>query len=207
MRMPATLLAALMPLAFAVTFTTAFALAGAPGEACAQEPEAPPPAGPFERDGFGVEFTGVLLGEAWNLNERREWLVDGTAGVWWTFTPRATLVVEFHATRVFQSGARDAYVNGLAPMLRWKFAERGAWRFFTETGAGISWSDTAVPPRGTRFNYLLIAGAGLTRRLGPQTHALLGARLIHVSNASLAGASRNPDIEAIGGFAGLAIGF
>jgi hypothetical protein len=195
-------------------------LASLPAEVAGQEPgstaaavvhtgadSGPPTIDPFEAGALGIAFKLGLLGEAWNVNRNRESLVDGDAAVWWCFADRAMLSVEFHAMRVFQHPERAAFVNGLTPVLRWQLLDRPAWLLFLEGGPGISWSDTVVPPRGTRFNYLLVGGGGLMRRLGPQVHALLGARLLHISNNGREGRDRNPDIEAIGGYAGISVGF
>jgi hypothetical protein len=162
---------------------------------------------PFDRGVLGVEFNGAVFREAWNFNEATEWLVDGGAAVWWTYLDGAMLVVEFHATRVFQRSSRDGFVNSLNPVLRWRVVGRPSWQLFADVGSGISWSDTVVPPRGTRFNYVALAGAGLMRRLGRQTHAVASFRWVHLSNAGREGRSRNPDIEALGGFAGVVVAF
>ena len=159
----------------------------------------------FGRGGLGIEFAGGVFTEAWNLNDRKEWLADGTASVWWAFAQGWMLVTEFHATRVFQSPSRAAFVQGVTPLVRWRVIEPAAWSLFVDLGPGISWSDTAVPPRGTRFNYLLLAGAGLSRPLGRQSHAIVGFRWLHVSNNGREGRVRNPDIEAIGAYAGISL--
>jgi hypothetical protein len=162
---------------------------------------------PFTRGTLGLEFGGMLIAEAWNLNGPREWLAAGTAAVSWSFVNRAALLVEFEAVRVFQRTPRTAHVQGMATLVRWQVRSRDPWRLFVELGPGISWSDTTVPPRGTRFNYLILAGGGLLRRVGSQVHAVAGARWWHLSNNSREGRSRNPDIEGVGGYAGLAIAF
>jgi hypothetical protein len=119
---------------------------------------------PFTRGTLGLEFGGMLVTEAWNLNGPREWLAAGTAAVSWSFVNRAALLVEFEAVRVFQRTPRTAHVQGMATLVRWQVRSRDPWRLFVELGPGISWSDTTVPPRGTRFNYLILAGGGLLRR-------------------------------------------
>jgi Lipid A 3-O-deacylase (PagL) len=161
----------------------------------------------FGEGAIGVEFGGAGMGELWNLNDRREWLADASAAVWWNFTRRASLVVEFHATRIWQTPSRDAFVNGFLPALRWRLIERPSAYVFVEAGPGISWSDTRTPPRGTQFNYLIEGSVGWTRRLGPRTQFVTSARLLHISNKGREGREHNPDIEAIGGYAGLAIAF
>lgn len=162
---------------------------------------------PFERGALGVEFTLGWLGEAWNLNDRREWLLDGTAAVWWSFTDRLMLVNELHMARVSQATPRPGFVQGFSPQLRWAVLASERWALFVQLGPGLSWSDTAVPPRGTRFNYLLLAGSGVSHRLTRQCHAIGAFRWLHISNNGREGRGRNPDIEALGGYGGLAVTF
>jgi len=179
--------------------------APAPHAVAAAAPDVP--AHPFDRGALGVEFTLGWLGEAWNLNDGREWLLDGTAAVWWSFADRLMLVTAFHAARVSQGTPRPAFVNGFSPQLRYALRRSERWTLFVELGPGISWSDTTVPPRGTRFNYLLLAGSGVSRRLTRQCHALAAFRWLHISNNGREGRGRNPDIEALGGYGGLAVVF
>jgi hypothetical protein len=198
-----------MPSAFWVVVAIAVLV---PGVAHAGQEKAP---SPLQQGTLGIEFTGGAFIEAWNLNDGRESLVDGSAAAWWTIIDNLTLMFEFHATRVFQDSSRAAFVNGFTPVVRWH-AWRGArqaqdglpaWSAFVEVGPGISWSDTQVPPRGTEFNYLLLAGGGAMARLGRQTNLLAGFRWLHLSNNSLEGRGRNPDIEALGGYAGVSVAF
>lgn len=161
----------------------------------------------FEKGSLGVEFGGALMIEAWNLNDRREWLADGSAAVFWSFSRRATLLVEFHATRVEQVSSRNAFVNGLVPQVRWRLFDIPGGTLFGELGPGISWSDTRTPPRGTTFNYLIQGTIGVARRLGDRSHFVTGFRWLHISNASREGRGRNPDIEALGAYGGLSLAF
>jgi hypothetical protein len=162
---------------------------------------------PFGRNSVGVEFAATTLVEAWNLNERREWLAGGSAAIWWAFRDSAELVVEVQATRVYQSAPRNGFVQALAPLLRWHLHRAEPWTVFAELGPGISWSDTRVPPRGTRFNYLALGGVGITHRLGTHTQAIAGFRWLHLSNAGREGRASNPDIEAFGPYAGVRLSF
>lgn len=190
--------------ALALALTVAPALAGAgqtPGTAPARA------IGPFAAGTIGLELGAGGLGELWHLNGSREWLAGGSAGVWWSFRDGRALIVRFHATEVFQREPRHAFVNGFVPTLRWRLAELPHLDVFAELGLGVTWSDTRVPPRGTRFNYLAETAFGLMRRVGRQTHAVVGLRLLHLSNNDREGPGRNPDIEAIGGYVALAVGF
>jgi hypothetical protein len=165
------------------------------------------PRGMFEKGSLGVEFGGALMIEAWNLNDRQEWLADGSAAVFWSFTRRATLLVEFHATRVEQVSSRNAFVNGLVPLVRFRMFDVPGGTLYAEVGPGISWSDTRTPPRGTQFNYLVQGTVGIAHRLGSRSHFVTGFRWLHLSNASREGRSRNPDIEALGAYGGLSLAF
>jgi hypothetical protein len=184
-----------------------------PGVALADQVERWP--SPLEGGTIGLEIAGGLFIEAWNLNDRRESLVEGSAGVWWCMIDRLTVQFEFHAMRVFQDPNRAAFINGFTPVVRWHFfaspqqppSSASQWSVFVEVGPGISWSDTRVPPRGTEFNYLALAGGGLMGRLGRQTHMVTGFRWLHISNNGLEGRARNPDIEAFGGYAGISVAF
>lgn len=162
---------------------------------------------PFVKRTIGVEFAAAGLGELWHLNGSREWLAGATAAIWWAIADGRTLVVRFHATEVFQREPRNAFVNALVPSLRWRIVDGTRVDLFGEAGLGVSWSDTRVPPRGTRFNYLGHVGVGMARRLSSQITAIAAAQLLHLSNANLEGTSRNPDIEALGGYVGIAVGF
>lgn len=163
--------------------------------------------GPFASNTIGVEFAATGLGELWSLNGSREWLAGGSLAAWWAFADGHALVVQFQATQVFQPEPRHAFVNGIVPSLRWRLVEGLRLDVFAELGAGVSWSDTRVPPRGTQFNYLAQAGVGFVRRVGRQTHAITGIKLLHLSNGNREGIARNPDIEAIGAYVALAVGF
>ncbi len=167
----------------------------------------PPVAGPFTKGVIGVELGGALLAEAWNFNRNFEWIADGTFAVSWAFAEGTSLVVEFHAAGIAQERPRTAFLNGIMPVMRFRVLKRGDTSMFIDLGAGVSWSDTVVPPRGTRFNYLIVTSLGFTHQLTRQVHAVASARLLHLSNASLMGRNRNPDIEAIGGYFGLFLGF
>jgi hypothetical protein len=101
----------------------------------------------------------------------------------------------------------DAYLLGVNFGVRSRMVRRGRVSVFVEFQVGISEADTITPPRGTRFNYLALGGAGATLRVSPAVHLIGSIRWIHVSNGGRAGRSRNPDIEAVGPQLGLLIAF
>ena len=166
------------------------------------------PARPFERGTVGIELGVGPFVETWDLNANgRERLVDGTVSLWWAFTRRATLVVEFHATRVFQDTVRHAFVTGLVPVVRVRALDRGAWQLFGEIGVGPSWSDATVPAGGTRFNYVGLAGLGASHPVARRVDMTAGFRWLHLSNNGREGHDHNPDIQALGGYAAVTVAF
>jgi hypothetical protein len=182
-------------------------LSAAPPARGQEAAEGPRPAS-FERGAVGIELGIGSYVESWNLNDNgREWLLDGAFAIWWAPVNRATLLVEFHATRVFQASLRHAFATGLVPVLRLQVLDRRAWDLFAEVGLGRSWSDTAVPAGGTRSNYLALAGLGVSRRIARDTSAAVGFRWTHLSNNGREGHDRNPDIQGLGGFGAVTVAF
>jgi hypothetical protein len=175
--------------------------------ACAAQAAAATDRGPFHGGTLGVQFAGMVGTEAWNLNGSHEWVADGAFSVWWSFKDGMSLVAELHAMPVHQATPRTAFITAFSPMVRFRLLQRGETSLFIDGGAGVAWSDTTVPPRGTRFNFLIIASLGVTRQLTRQTAVVASLRVVHVSNANRAGPDRNPDIEAVGGYFGVCVGF
>lgn len=156
---------------------------------------------------IGVEITGTYQTEAWNLNGSRERLAGGGVGVWWEFHERLAVLVDLRLIRVFQVTARDAYVLGVMPLLRWQVHDATPWTAFVELGPGVSWSSTEVPLQGTRFNYLALLGAGVTRRVGGSAEVIAGLRWLHISNGGREGGTRNPDLQMLGPYAGVRLAY
>jgi hypothetical protein len=154
-----------------------------------------------------LELSGLYFVEAWDLNGRpRDFLEGGTAAVSLPVRDGWGVVIELLGMRVAQRPP-SAFVSGLSGLLRKRLAERDRTTFFVEGGVGASYATVEVPERGTRFNYLLQAGGGVTHRLGRRASVLLDLRLFHLSNNSLNGRDHNPDIEALGGHAGILVWF
>ena len=101
----------------------------------------------------------------------------------------------------------DSRVLGISSGLRTRVYRRGRTSAFLQFDLGISDAAVAVPPGGTRFNYLAIGGGGLTVQINRRLHAIAALEVTHISNAGIAGPDRNPDIEAIGPSIGVTIGF
>jgi hypothetical protein len=149
---------------------------------------------------------GQSFVEAWNYNTSREELHGGAVGLAYGVRERLQISLEWPVLYVLQ---RSASVPALAMTagVRWQVAGPPGAPLFVETAVGAARADVPTPPGGTRVNYLLVAGAGVMRRAGRLGHLHAGLRWLHVSNNSLAGRDRNPDIQAIGVHAGLLLPF
>jgi hypothetical protein len=161
---------------------------------------------PFQKGVVGIEGSVAPLVEIWNLNGHREPMIEMNASFWGAVTDRFSLGFEFRHAFVIQH-TPGAFVQGISPLFRWRFADTPAWDWFVEAGPGASWSDLDTPPRGTRFNYLFQAGAGAMRRMARNQHLVLAYRFLHLSNNHREGRHRNPDLEMMGLYAGWTFSF
>jgi hypothetical protein len=151
--------------------------------------------------------TGVIGAlEAWNYNGSHEELYGLSEGV--TYGVKNGLVLCANQRFIYVSQrAEDAVVLALTIGVRGRVYRRGRVSAFLQGEVGISHTAIATPPRGTRFNYLAIGGGGAMVQVRPRIHVVSALNLIHISNASLKGPGRNPDIEAIGPSLGLLFRF
>ena len=173
----------------------------------ARAQDAPPPSSdPFIRGAWHFETAALAALEAWNYNISHEELYGLDQGV--SYGLRDGLALRMQQRLVYVSQrAQDAVVLGLTIGVRTRVLARGRWSAFVQGDVGISHTALATPPRGTRFNYLAIGGGGAMVRVHRRVHVVSALQLVHVSNNGIKGASRNPDIEAIGPSIGLLIRF
>jgi hypothetical protein len=183
-----------------------FVLLVTPCSALAQAPGPPVAPDPFADRGWHLELAWHSALETWNYNTSHESMHGLSAGL--TYGLRSGLVLTARAPLYYvdQRGV-DAMLFGVTAGVRGRVLRRGRVSVFLEADVGISESDTVTPPRGTRFNYLVLGGGGATVRLRHALHLLASMRWAHVSNGGLAGRDRNPDIEAVGPQVGVLIGF
>ena len=135
--------------------------------------------------------------ETWNYNVSHENMIAATVGVSYGLRRNLALIISAPLYYVEQRGP-DAWLLGATSGVRWRALTRRRFGVFVEVEIGASRAEMATPPRGTRFNYLVLGAAGITTRVARGTHLLTGIKWIHVSNKGLAGRDRNPDIEAVG---------
>lgn len=141
--------------------------------------------------------------EAWNYNTSHEELLGLHEGI--TYGVRDGLLLTA-TQRIYYVSQRsnDSWLLGVTFGFRGRVYHRGRANVYLEGNVGVSDAAIAAPPRGTRFNYLAMGSSGLVISLRPGMAAVCGLQWIHVSNNSLKGPGRNPDIEAVGPVLGLA---
>lgn len=175
-------------------------------DALAQAASSSIPEDSFARGRWRAEFFAQAALEAWNYNPSHEELYGLVQGL--TYGLRDGLMLMARQRLYYISQRRnDSRLLGLTTGLRARVYRRGRTTGFLQFDVGISDAAVALPPGGTRFNYLVIGGGGLMVRINGRLQAVAALEVIHVSNAGLAGHDRNPDIEAIGPSLGLSIGF
>lgn len=160
----------------------------------------------FQSRGWHLELGGHGALETWNYNGSHEEMFGMRAGIAYGLGKGITLIAGWPLYYVSQRGV-DGSLFGTTFGLRGRIYRYRRASPFLEFEVGLSESDTSVPPRGTRFNYLVLGGAGVTIQLRPGVHLLTGLKWIHVSNNGLAGRDRNPDIEAVGPHASVLVRF
>lgn len=161
---------------------------------------------PFADAGWHLEISTDLALETWNYNGNREEMYGVVTGFTYGLRDGLVLTASAPLYYVSQRGV-DAFLLGGTFGVRGRIFRARRSSVFAEFQLGISQADTATPPRGTRFNYLALGGAGVVVPVTRHTHVLAALKWVHVSNASLAGRDRNPDIEAVGPRIGVLIGF
>jgi hypothetical protein len=160
---------------------------------------------PFARHRWHFETSLHAAFEAWNYNVSHEELYGLSEGLTYGLRDGLVLTMDQHFYYVSQR-ANDSWLLGLTAGVRGRVYQRGRSSVYLDGSAGISDAAIAVPPRGTRFNYIATGGGGLLVQVSRRIHGMVGVQWIHVSNNSLKGPGRNPDTEAVGPRLGLVIG-
>jgi hypothetical protein len=159
---------------------------------------------PLVPRGWVVEVAGEVQREAWNYNLSDEDLFGGLVDLWYPVGRHWSIGAGALVRWVHQERVPSTPIAGLTLMARRHF-EHAKLSYFVEVGGGMSYAARFVPQRGTRFNYLAEAGAGVVHPTGRYAHFIASFRFLHVSNNGLAGRDRNPDIEAFGFRVGMSL--
>jgi hypothetical protein len=99
----------------------------------------------------------------------------------------------------------DTWLRGASFGMRARRKAR-ATQLFVDVGGGWAGAGKRVPPTGTRYNYLAVIGGGVEAPWS-RVRVLLSVRWLHVSNGGREGRLANPDIQSLGGFAGVGYAF
>ena len=158
---------------------------------------------PFARHSWQFETSLHAAVEAWNYNTSHEELYGLAEGIAYGLKDGVQVTANQRVYYVSQR-ANDTWLLGVTVGFRGRVYHRGRAHVFLEGDVGISDAAIAAPPRGTRFNYLALGSVGMMIRLRSGVFAVTSIEWVHVSNNSLKGASRNPDIEAVGPVLGVA---
>lgn len=171
--------------------------------------QAVPPSTPedaFQKGRWRAEFVAHAALEAWNYNPSHEELYGLVQGV--SYGLRDGLVLLARQRLMYVSQRRnDSRLLAITTGLRGRIYRRGRMTGFVQFDLGVSDAAVALPPGGTRFNYLAVGGGGVMMQMSRRVQAIAVLEVIHISNAGIAGNDRNPDIEAIGPSLGISIGF
>ena len=160
----------------------------------------------FASNGWNLELSGQFLVEAWDFNHSKESLLGGTIALGYTLWDRWEVNTELSFMRVVHDTGYDVLLPAVSSIIRWRAHRDGRVTTFLEIGPGVSYSTDEVPYGGTRFNFILQAGGGMTYRVVPRVNLIGGLRWFHVSNNGLNGRSKNPDIQALGMYLGWIVG-
>lgn len=161
---------------------------------------------PFAARRWHFEVQAQAAVEAWNYNLSHEELYGVQEGVTYGLRDGLVLVATQRISYVSQR-ANDSWLLGITAGLRGRVYRRGRASVFLEIQVGVSEAAIAAPPRGTRFNYLATGAGGVVVGLRSRASVIASLQWTHVSNNSLKGPNRNPDIEAIGPTIGVLLGF
>ena len=190
-----------------LTILHAFLVLAAAAPAARAQPAPSSAAGdPFAAGRWHFEVDGQAALEAWNYNISHEELYGMGQTLTYGIGDGFVLRMGQRFVYVSQRG-QDGVLLALTIGPRWRIYARGRISAFLQGSVGISYTAIAAPPRGTRFNYLMMGGGGMMLRLNDRAQLFTVLEVIHLSNAGLRGASRNPDIEAIGPSIGLNLRF
>jgi hypothetical protein len=162
---------------------------------------------PFAPGTTTIEAAGAYWLESWNKNLTTEQFVGGHVTLGRSWMPSWQACVEVELLRAGLASHPDAFQVAAGGLVRRRVLQTRAGTGYLEAGLGMSAATAPVPAGGTGVNFLLQGGAGLVRPLGRWSAVVGAVRLWHLSNGGMIrGHSRNPDIQALGGYVGLIVG-
>jgi hypothetical protein len=129
-------------------------------------------------------------------------VASGTIGCGYFVIDNLSLGLEANGYHEHVSG-QNAWGYGISGVLRHHLFRYQQSTLFADASFGPIESTAPIPLGGTNFNFITRTGIGVTRQLDDHLHLMSGIRYVHLSNARLEGAERNPGINGIEGYIGL----
>src|SRR5687767_4279888 len=116
---------------------------------------------PFARRAWNLQLAGHGAIEAWNYNVSHEEMWGIVPGVTYGVGRGVAVTATWPMYYVAQRGS-NVWAVAATIGVRGRLYRRGRLSAFWEFDVGVSKAETYTPPRGTRFNYLALGGAGAT---------------------------------------------
>jgi len=162
-------------------------------------------AGYLTKGSMNFSVLGTFYSEAWGFNGSKENLYGGVVSFGYFFLNKLSLNAEMTFMAVEQYSG-NTFLGGISLVFRWHYFTIERFSLFMDAGFGVSGAgDRVPPPSGTNFNFLIHAGLGTTYKLSKHLCLFGNFRYFHLSNGSVFGTDRNPDIDALGGQLGVMI--
>jgi len=133
---------------------------------------------------------------------QRSQLYSGTVGVGYYFLKNNSLSLEVGGLEGTQPGP-DVWASAYNFLIRTHLINQPGWTAFIDFGPGVMEGDHRLPEGGTDFNFFFKTGVGAEVHLTDKAYLLFGTRYMHISNARIEGAARNPSLNTIQGYMGV----
>lgn len=106
------------------------------------------------------------------------------------------LSLNLEATGYFIKQAKDTGGVGLDIVPRWHFLRGDRWSLYLDGGAGVMYTEGPLRSPGTKFNFALQGGLGMSYNFTERLIPVVGLRWFHISNARIQGEDRNVGFDA-----------
>jgi hypothetical protein len=159
----------------------------------------------FPKGTWTIEATGAYAWEFYPQDHVD--MASGVFGVGYYLRDNFAISLLAPVYWVRQRDSDDAFMYGLNLSLRYHFYQHERFTLFGDLIGGLAQANHNVPPGGSYFNFTLQGGVGATFKIVDHVHLQGGVRIFHLSNAATHGISRNPDLNAVQGYAGFIFSF
>lgn len=155
----------------------------------------------FAKGSQGLTLVG---GQAFPIGNDDEYYTNLGGGYSYYFLDKVAVTARLDGFYAASTESNDTFGGGFSLIPRWHYFERDKLSLFIDGGLGVSyWDDRLTTPDGTRFNFIVRAGAGLTYELKQDWFLVTGIEWLHFSNAGMQGSDRHPGSNALSTYVGL----